>query len=114
MFGWFGRKGAPETVACGYAPPPWLAGACEEGFARGVEGLRATDKASGEVVTFRGSTWEKGQLHAGRVSVAGNQVLGARLAAVADPAGGTTVDAEARAAIALVLARLREHGLIAS
>ena len=101
-------------MACCYAPPPWLTGACEEGFARGVEGLRATDKASGEVVTFRGSTWEKGQLHAGRVSVAGNQVLGARLAAVADPAGGTTVDAEARAAIALVLARLREHGLIAS
>ncbi len=37
MFGWFGRKSAPEAMACAYAPPPWLAGACEEGFARSYE-----------------------------------------------------------------------------
>ncbi len=34
---WFGRKSAPELDRCGYAPPPWLAGVCEEGFARGYE-----------------------------------------------------------------------------
>ncbi|MCL6684290.1 hypothetical protein [Sphingomonas alba] len=37
MFGWFGRKGAPDAVSCAYAPPPWLAGVHEEGFARGYE-----------------------------------------------------------------------------
>jgi HK97 family phage portal protein len=34
---WFGRKSAPETMACAHAPPPWLAGGCEEGFARSYE-----------------------------------------------------------------------------
>jgi hypothetical protein len=38
----------------------------------------------------------------------------ASLPLVADPAGGTTVDAEARAAVAAILARLRTHGLIAT
>ena len=33
--------------------------------------------------------------------------------AVAAPAGGTTVDAEARASIAAILSALRQHGLIA-
>jgi hypothetical protein len=38
MFGWFGRKGAPEAMACAYAPPAWLrAGEGESGFARGYE-----------------------------------------------------------------------------
>jgi len=37
MFGWFGRKSAPDAVSCAYAPPPWLAGAHEEGFATGYE-----------------------------------------------------------------------------
>lgn len=44
--------------------------------------------------------------------VGGVKVIGAQGAAVADPAGGVTVDAEARTAINLVLARLRAHGLI--
>lgn len=34
---WFGRKSAPEAMACAYAPPPWLAGASDEGFARNYE-----------------------------------------------------------------------------
>ena len=39
MFGWFGRKGAPEMMACGYSPPPWLRAAEGEGdFVRGYEG----------------------------------------------------------------------------
>jgi HK97 family phage portal protein len=37
MFNWFGRKSAPEAMACAHAPPPWLAGAGDEGFARGYE-----------------------------------------------------------------------------
>lgn len=44
--------------------------------------------------------------------VAGVQVVGARGAVVADAAGGTTIDVEARAAINALLARVRAHGLI--
>jgi Protein of unknown function (DUF2793) len=78
------------------------------------EGLTALDKASGETATFRSGAWEKGHARAAKLSVGGNQVVGARLAAVADPSGGSTIDTEARAAIAAILARLRQHGLIAS
>jgi hypothetical protein len=44
--------------------------------------------------------------------IAGTQVVGPRGAAVANPAGGATVDAEARTAIDAILARLEAHGLI--
>jgi HK97 family phage portal protein len=37
MFGWFGRKSAPELDRCGYSPPPWLRAEASEGFARGYE-----------------------------------------------------------------------------
>ena len=93
-----------------------LAGYTEGGwrFIAPVDGLRAIDKATGETAVFRAGAWEKGQVRATQVLVGGNQVVGARLGAVADPAGGGTVDAEARAAVADILSRLRSHGLIAS
>ena len=79
-----------------------------------VEGLTALDKASGEFATFRSGGWEKGHVRAAKLSIGGNQVVGARLTAIADPTGGAVADAEARAAIGAILARLRQHGLIAS
>jgi hypothetical protein len=48
-----------------------------------------------------------------QITVAGTKVVGAQGLAVADAAGGTTVDTEARAALNALLARLRAHGLIA-
>lgn len=77
-------------------------------------GLSVVDKASGQVAVFTAGAWDLGHVQATTLSIAGDQVVGARLAAVGDPTGGTTVDTEARAAIAAVLARLRQHGLIAS
>jgi hypothetical protein len=93
-----------------------LAGYTEGGwrFIAAIEGLTALDKASGETAIFRAGAWEKGQARVAKLSIGGNQVVGARGAAVVDPAGGTIIDAEARAAIVAVLARLRAHGLIAS
>ena len=61
---------------------------------------------------WTGSAWEVGVVAASRVTVAGQQVVGARAAAIAAPAGGSTVDGEARAALNAVLAALRGHGLI--
>ena len=47
------------------------------------------------------------------LNIGGQQVVGARGAAIAAPAGGTAVDVEGRAAISAILAALRSHGLIA-
>jgi hypothetical protein len=46
--------------------------------------------------------------------LAGQQVVGPRLQPIASAAGGTTVDAEARAVLDAVLNTLRQHGLIGS
>ena len=61
-----------------------------------------------------GGAWRLGVLSGARVEVGGVQVVGARAAAIAPPAGGGVVDAEARAALAAVLAALRGHGLVAT
>jgi hypothetical protein len=44
----------------------------------------------------------------------GEQVVGRRAAAIAAPAGGATIDTEARAAVSQILEGLRQHGLIGS
>jgi HK97 family phage portal protein len=90
MFGWFGRKSAPEVMTCAYAPPPWLMGVSEEGFARGYEaqmsevyrtnpvGLRAVRLVAGAI---GGLTVEAGQPEAAKLaklvleSVAANLLL---------------------------------------
>lgn len=77
-------------------------------------GLSVLDKASGQVAVFAAGTWELGQIRGAALSIAGDQVIGGRLAAVDEPSGGTVIDVEARAAIATILGRLRQHGLIAS
>lgn len=61
---------------------------------------------------FVNGGWIVGDVHARRVLVEGVAVLGPRRPAIADPAGGAAVDAEARAGLAAVLAALRAHGLI--
>jgi hypothetical protein len=42
----------------------------------------------------------------------GQQVIASRAAAIASPAGGSTVDTEGRGSIDQILAALRTHGLI--
>ena len=60
---------------------------------------------------FTNGGWRAGEVH-GRLIVEGQQVIGARAAAIPEPEGGTVADAAARAAISAVLVALRAHGLI--
>ncbi len=56
--------------------------------------------------------WEIGTVSASRVVIDGDQVIGAQADAIADPAGGTIIDAEARSAVSQILSVMRQHGLI--
>lgn len=62
---------------------------------------------------FDGAAWQIGIIVADRLLVGGVQVVSARRPAIADPAGGTTIDSESRGALNAVLGALRGHGLIA-
>ena len=101
-----GDRAGSSLALAGYTAGGWR-------FISAIEGLTALDKASGELAIFRAGAWEKGHVRASKLSVGGDQVVGARQAAVADPSGGAIVDGEARTAIAAILASLRQHGLIA-
>jgi hypothetical protein len=90
-----------------------LAGWTEGGwrFVAPVEGMRLTERGS---VAYRDGLWTSGSLRASEVLIGAQRVLGARQAAVANPAGGTVVDTQGRLAITQILAALRAHGLIES
>ena len=97
--------GHAKAIA-GYAPGGWR-------FVAAVAGMNALDKASGQTATYDGTAWSIGAIKGATLKLGASQVVGARLAAVANPTGGTVIDVEARAAITLVLDRMRTHGLIA-
>ena len=61
---------------------------------------------------WTGDAWSNGEWPVSSLTIGGQQVVGERLEAVASPSGGTTIDAEARAAIDAVIVALRTHGLI--
>ena len=131
---------APGVVAVGTGTPPaspvagqcWVVGAAPTGawsgragalagwtgtgsgwrFISPREGLAVWSEADGCVATYVGGQWRVGTVAATEVTVGGQRVVGARRPAIAAPAGGTTTDAEARAAIGQILAALAAHGLI--
>ncbi len=100
---WSGRDGAL---------PGWMDSGWR--FATPAAGWRARVADRGHAMRFDGSAWADEEVRAERYFVAGNQVLASRQSAIADPGGGSTVDAEARSAILAILAVLRTHGLIAT
>jgi hypothetical protein len=102
---------APEGAWAGH--PRALAGWTSSGwiFVEPREGMALWLGPEQGIARFSGGTWHLGALH-GKVFVEGDQVVGPRCAGVAEPSGGSTVDAEARAAIISVLEALRTHGLI--
>ncbi len=98
-----GREGS----LAGYRVAGWR-------FVVPVEGMRLTERTSGVELAFRGGSWTSGAVRASEVSIGGLKVLGARAPAIADPAGGTSIDTQARAVLGQILAALRTHGLIAT
>lgn len=97
---WSGRTGQIAT---------WTAGGWR--FLEPREGMRFWVAADGAFALFSQGEWMLGRSY-GRLFVEGLQLVGPRRPAIAEPAGGSTVDATARATIAAILEALREHGLI--
>ena len=81
-------------------------------FVAAVDGMSVIDRSSGEILLRRGGIWEPGVVRAREVRVNGQKVVGARQGVIAAPAGGSTIDAEGRTAIAAMLMAMRAHGLI--
>ncbi len=124
---------AVDTPPTGPAPGEcWIAGAAPTGawagkanqlagwtqggwrFVAPFPGMVVWSIADALEVRFTGAAWTLGVESAAQLVIGGVQVVGAREASIATPAGGALVDAEARAAIGSVLGALRSHGLIAS
>jgi hypothetical protein len=79
-----------------------------------TSGMALFVKSTSTVATFSSAGWEIGMLRGSKLLIDGEQVVGSRGAAIADPSGGSSVDVEGRAAIGSILAILRQHGLISS
>lgn len=99
---WDGKDGA---VAC------WTAGGWR--FATPCAGLSLWVLDRNHWMQHDGTDWLDGAVREDGLYVEGLRVIGPRLSAIADPAGGATVDGESRSAIMEILGALRLHGLIA-
>ena len=76
------------------------------------DGMSAYVAVNGSLALYHGGAWEIGSLKGSQLMVDGVKVVGSQGPAIAAPAGGTTADIEARAAIGQILAAMRQHGLI--
>jgi len=76
-------------------------------------GTRVSTAADGLTRVHDGSAWTLDTVRPDGFYVGGVRVVGARAPAIADPVGGSVIDAEARTAVGQILSALRGHGLIA-
>jgi len=97
---WTGRTDALAT---------WAGGGWR--FVAPVPGMLVWNKASQVWMRWTGTGWSEGTLPVSALLIDGLQVVGPRLPEVASPSGGSVIDAEARAAIAALIATLKSHGL---
>ncbi|OAN64847.1 DUF2793 domain-containing protein [Sphingomonas sp. TDK1] len=104
---------APEGAWVGHAAA--LAGWTDGGwrFLEPNEGMTVWIAADMAFAVHHQGQWYQGRTF-GRLFIEGRQTVGPRAPNIVEPAGGATVDAEARRAITAVLQTLRRHGLIES
>ena len=95
----------------GHALALWTGGGWR--FVAPSVGMAVWVAATDRPARWDGSAWRDGELVATTLTIAGEQVVGARQAEIGNPSGGASVDFESRSAIAAILAALRTHGLIA-
>ena len=93
-------------------PGTIFTGVQEWRFTAPVPGMLTWDRAQSYWRHWSGTAWAGGFLPASALHIGGAQVVGPRHPSIASPSGGTTIDSEARTAIAAVIATLMSHGLI--
>lgn len=81
-------------------------------FVAPVPGMTVWRLDAGCHCYWTGTAWSDGDWPIAALTISGQQVVGPRLGTVPSPSGGTTIDAEARAALDAVIVALRTHGLI--
>ena len=99
---WVGKDG---HVAC------WTEGGWRFIVPRAGLALWVADRNG--LLRHDGAAWRNEAVRSDGLYVDGQRVVGARKGPVTAPVGGAVADAESRAAIAAILAALRDHGLIA-
>jgi len=116
----------PEPGQC-WVVPAGASGAWEENegdiacwteggwrFLKAKAGLFIDLADKGHAIFHDGSQWRDAAIRNDGLYVEDERVVSERQPAIAAPFGGATIDGEARATIAAILAALRNHGLIAS
>lgn len=103
MGAWAGQE---DAVAC------WTDGGWRFVTPRTGLSLWVTDRANN--MHYTGGSWQDAGLGEDGLYFGGLRIVGSQGAPITAPAGGATVDGEARSSIAAILAVLRHHGLIAS
>lgn len=106
-----GAAPAGEWAGQAGALAGWTAGGWR--FIAPFEGMTVWSIADGLTARRAGAGWTIGQISASNVIVGGQQVVGPRRPTIAVPSGGTTIDVQARTALAAVIGALVGHGLIA-
>ena len=81
-------------------------------FVAPTVGTTVWNRATNYHLRWSGSAWIAGDVTGTKLSIGGVQVVGQRQPAVPSPSGGTTIDAEVRAAVDAIIVALRSHGLI--
>jgi hypothetical protein len=82
-------------------------------FVEPFDGLEVIDRMSGRTWRFMGGQWSCGLLQGSEVRIDSVKVVGSQVPAIANAAGGSNIDVQARSVLGQVLQALRSHGLIA-
>lgn len=100
--GWAGMGGA----IAGWTSGGWR-------FVAPFEGLAVWSRADSALARYANGAWVVGRVQGKALIIDGDQLVGARQAAIGSPQGGGVVDAECRTALTSILNAMRAHGLIA-